>query len=179
MVCGSSASVSSRPLSFDKYDDCIKSSVSSYWIYFGGWRWWKAQLFQESRLDPNAVSPVGATGLAQFMPATWDDVTKQLGWSGISPRDGCYAIEAGAYYMARLHRSWSAPRPSKDRHFLAASSYNAGMGNMLKAQRLCGNRNLYNDIIICLPQVTGHHSKETITYIKRIQRWWFELGGAK
>ena len=30
-----------------------------------------AQLYQESGFDANAVSPVGAQGIAQFMPATW------------------------------------------------------------------------------------------------------------
>lgn len=82
------------------------------------------------------------------------------------------AIEAGAYYMAKLRRQWSAPRPQTDRHKLAAASYNAGLGHLLSAQKACGGPNLYNDIIRCLPRVTGRHSEETITYVQRIWKWW-------
>jgi len=133
-----SSSAWSRPLSYDKYDECIQRSVKRHWVHFGPWYWWKAQLYQESLLNPDAVSPVGARGLAQFMPGTWDQITRELGWSGISSRAAGPAIEAGAFYMSKLHRGWSSPRPAEDRHFLAAASYNAGFGNLLKAQRLCG-----------------------------------------
>ena len=77
--------------------------------------------------------------------------------------------------MARLKRGWSSPRPAYDRHLLAMASYNAGFGNLLKAQRACGGGVLYAEIIACLPQITGHHSNETITYVQRIQRWRFEM----
>lgn len=67
--------------------------------------------------------------------------------------------------------TWSSPRPNIDRLELAQASYNAGAGNIIKAQKECGGKVLYEDIIECLPQVTGHHSKETITYIKMIRKW--------
>lgn len=146
-----------------------------YWPAGTNWRLWKAQLYQESRLDPSAVSPVGAAGLAQFMPATWADVCRRLGFNGASPHETRYAILAGAYYMRTLHDGWSSRRPVKDRWQLAQASYNAGMGSILKAQRLCGNPSLYPDIIRCLPSVTGHYSRETITYVERIERWHKEM----
>lgn len=155
----------------DRYDGQIERAAHLYWPGGPDWRWWKAQLYQESLLNPNARSHVGAEGLAQFMPGTWAQVTRELGWSGISPRDAKYAIEAGAYYMAKLRRSWKSPRPAMDRHQLAQASYNAGLGHLVKAQRLCGGAVLYADIVRCLPQVTGHHSRETITYVERIARW--------
>ena len=133
--------------------------------------YWKAQLYQESLLEPDARSHVGAEGLAQFMPGTWKDVSRQMGLGNVSPRDAKYAIDAGAFYMAQLRRTWRAPRPALDRHFLAAASYNAGSGHLIKAQKLCSGPALYADIIVCLPQVTGRHSKETITYVERIKQW--------
>ncbi len=139
------------------------------------WYWWKAQLYQESLLDPNAVSPAGAEGIAQFMPGTWEEISRRLGYGGLSRRDADHAIDFGAYYMARLSRGWKFPRPVMDRHYLALSSYNAGFGNILAAQRACGGALLYAAIIECLPSITGRHSNETITYVQRIRRWRREL----
>jgi len=135
------------------------------------WRFYKAQLYQESRLDPQAVSPVGARGLAQFMPATWEETSQQLGFNDATPHQAEYAILAGAYYMAKLRASWSAPRPEMDKHSLALASYNAGFGNILKAQRLCLGVARYAEIVRCLPEVTGQHSKETIEYVKRVWKY--------
>ncbi len=172
-ACVFSESAFSQQLFFpDKYDEAIQRSVKRWWASGPEWQWWKAQLYQESRLDPCAVSPVGATGLAQFMPATWADMQRQLALPATVPAShASYAIDAGAYYMATLKRRWSAPRPAMDRHYLAQASYNAGFGNLVKAQRLCGGAALYGEIVTCLPQVTGRHSLETITYVRRIQHW--------
>lgn len=150
----------------------IESSVSRWWprVPLADWRYWKAQLYQESLLDPCAVSPVGARGLAQFMPGTWSDISQRMGLGAVSPHNAKAAIDAGAYYMARLYLSWSAPRPDMDRWDLARASYNAGMGNLLKAQRIAGGANRYAEIITALPEVTGHHSRETITYVQRIHK---------
>lgn len=174
-ACAFSPAAFSRPLSFAEYDDEVRSSVKRYWADFPDWLYWKAQLYQESLLDPDARSAVGALGVAQFMPATWLQVTQQLGWSGVSARDARYAIDAGAFYMASLRRTWRAPRPALDRHRLAEASYNAGAGNLIRAQALCGGRALYAEISPCLPQVTGRFAQETLTYVVRIDRWRGEL----
>jgi soluble lytic murein transglycosylase-like protein len=167
------APASSSATSFpDRYDQDIRRAVKDYWPAYPFWVAWKAQLWQESRLNPLAVSPVGARGLAQFMPGTWADVSRelQLVGIGISPTSDV-AIKAGAYYMAKLRAAWSSKRPEEDRHRLAQASYNAGMGHILSAQRACGNPALYEPIIACLPQITGRNSEETIGYIKSIARW--------
>lgn len=106
------------------------------------------------------------------MPGTWRMMVAELRLGLDASPHSEIAIDAGAYYMAKLRRQWSAPRPQTDRHKLAAASYNAGLGHLLTAQRLCGGRNLYIDIIRCLPRVTGKHSEETIQYVKRIWHWW-------
>lgn len=160
------------------YDAPIKRSVERWWPDYPFWKAWKAQLYQESLLKPDAVSPVGAMGLAQFMPGTWREVSRKLGVQGLSPHMVEPAIEAGAYYMASLRRQWSAPRPQDDRLRLAQASYNAGLGNILAAQRKCGGPPLYADIIACLPAITGRHSRETTTYVDRIRRWWLLMEAA-
>lgn len=161
-------------LSFSsKYDKKIQKSVKLYWSDYPKWKYWKAQIYQESVFKENAVSPVGAMGLAQFMPRTWKQISKEMDYplfaNAFIPR---YAIDAGAYYMRKLRNSWSWNRPAKEKNKLAQASYNGGIGNILKAQKLCGDALLWEDIKKCLPSVTRHHSKETITYVKRIERWY-------
>lgn len=155
----------------DTYDNKIRTAARDY-LPGVDWRLWKAQLYAESRLDPAAVSPVGARGVAQFMPGTWSDVVDALDLEGVSPHMAEPAIAAGAYYMGTLRQGWSAPRPEMDRHSLAMASYNAGFGHLIKAQKRCGGPPGYAEIIACLPDVTGRHSRETITYVSRIWRHW-------
>jgi soluble lytic murein transglycosylase-like protein len=72
-----------------------------------------AQLFQESRFNPFAVSRSGARGLAQFMP----DTARQYGLT--DPFDGAAAIMAQAHLMHDLlAQLGSVP--------LALAAYNAG-----------------------------------------------------
>jgi len=52
-----------------KYDALIKTAQKKY-LPGTDWRLLKAQLTQESDLNPRAVSPAGAQGIAQFMPNT-------------------------------------------------------------------------------------------------------------
>lgn len=136
----------------------------------------KAQCYQESLLDPKAVSHVGAKGLCQFMDYTWDDVRKPLKFSAeANAFNPSLSIQAAAFYDARLRSSWKSKRPDYDRMNLTLASYNAGMGNIIKAQKACGNKSLYNEIIACLPDITGRHAKETKTYVRRIRRWESEM----
>ena len=51
-------------------------------------------------------------------------------------------------------------------------SFNAGKGNILKAQRQAKhkglNENRWASIERTLPTITGKHSKETLTYVNKI-----------
>lgn len=135
------------------------------------WRLLKAQCWQESRLTVDAVSPAGAKGLCQFMDGTWREANKALKWSpAASQLNPELSIQAAAWYMGKRRADWRSPRPEWDRHSLALASYNAGLGHILKAQRLCGGALLYTEIMACLPQVTGKHARETQGYAPAIWR---------
>ena len=151
-----------------KFDDMIKAAVEKH-LPGHDWRLYKCQLIAESALNPDAVSPVGAKGLAQFMPKTWVQIRKELGLprSARASNPG-HAIVAGAYYMRKLLDKWTSPRPDIDRYCLALASYNAGFGNLLEAQKCAGGANGYKEIIDDLYQVTDRNSHETTTYVKRI-----------
>lgn len=159
-----------------RYDNVIQRWAGIYLADAMDWRILKAQLWQESRFNPTAVSPVGAKGIGQFMPPTWSEVSQELGFPvNANPFDPVLNTQAAAYYMSKQIRAWSSPRPEADRICLALASYNAGFGNMLKAQVLAGGALDYKSIIEKLPEVTGDKSAETINYVVSIWRTYIRL----
>lgn len=111
------------------------------------------------------------------MPLTWNETRLKCGLSPVaSAHDPAPAIMGGACYMASLRRVWRRDRTIIQMHWLAVPSYNAGTGNILKAQARCGNSRLWPEIEPCLISVTGEKfSHETRTYVERISRYWREL----
>lgn len=153
------------------YDVSIRKWASVYTPSYP-WYWNKAQLKAESNLDTNATSPVGAMGLGQFMPDTWMQVKKELGLcTNAKAYTAPLNIQAHAYYMSKLRSMFKKDRPEYDRHSLALASYNAGQGNVFKAQALAGNTLLWTPTSRQLHKVTGKHHKETITYVNRIWKY--------
>ena len=150
-----------------RYDDLIVTAADKQRLPP---RWLKAQLIAESGLRPDAQSPVGAQGLGQIMPGTWADIARAHGWIGASPFNVARNTLASAYYQRRMLSIWRA-RPGRtwrDRYSLALASYNAGAGNLIKAQRRAGGAVQYPPIAAALPEVTGRHATETTTYVRRI-----------
>ena len=170
LLASACCSASSFP---HKYDRQFKSSSARY-MPGVDWKLLKAQCWQESRFIVDAVSPVGAKGVCQFMPATWDDVQQELDFVA-SPFTADLNIEAAAYYMGKLRKGWSSPRPEFDKHTLAMASYNAGFGNLLKAQKKCDMATLYPCIEKCLPKVTGSNANETKHYVRSIWRYYGQM----
>jgi Flp pilus assembly protein TadG len=74
-----------------------------------------AQLMAESGFDPNAGSPAGAEGIAQFIPST------AAAYGLDDPFDPVAAIDAQAHLMSDLLRRFGSPE-------LALAAYNAGPG---------------------------------------------------
>jgi cell wall-associated NlpC family hydrolase len=90
-----------------------------------------AQIEAESNWNPTATSPVGASGIAQFMPGTWathgvdgnGDGTKNV----LDPAD---AIPAAAKYDCSVRDTVRKVPGDPDSNMLAG--YNAGPGAVLK-----------------------------------------------
>lgn len=87
----------------------------------------KAIARQESELNPAAVSPAGARGLMQLMPATAQKVARDLGMKydqGALISDPAYNARLGKTYLAEMLGKFGGAR------ILAVASYNAGPGRV-------------------------------------------------
>ena len=128
---------------------------------------------QESALDPSAVSPVGARGVMQVMPATWAEIQRAMGWRNVSPHSAHHNIFGGVWYQARMTRIWARRgRTTAEAYALGLASYNAGAGTILRAQTLCGDARLWGEIAPCLVAVSGRaNAKQTRDYVRNIARW--------
>ena len=97
-----------------------------------------AQLQHESGFDPRATSPVGARGIAQFMPATWRIWGRDHSGDGVADVWNAEdAIGSQADYLCGLTdmiTSWiRRGRVHGDLISLALAGYNAGPASVLQA----------------------------------------------
>jgi len=79
-----------------------------------------ALVWQESGWRENAVSPVGARGLAQLMPGTARDL-------GVNPYDSAANLEGGARYLRQQLDAFDGDIER------ALAAYNAGPGRVRRA----------------------------------------------
>ena len=77
---------------------------------------------QESSFRPNVVSPKGAIGLGQLMPATAQEL-------GVDPRDPLQNLEGAAKYFSQQLKRFGSPE-------LALAAYNAGPTRVAKLGRV-------------------------------------------
>ena len=164
---------------FERYNRVIKYDMyfSKYSKrYFGpdfDWLYFKAQAVAESSLYADAKSKAGAVGVMQIMPRTFKEISKKNPSIKGTRKQPRWNIAAGIYYNRTLWKAWSADRPFQDRINFMFASYNAGRGNILKAQRIAKKQGLnlkqWQSIEQMLSKITGKQSKETIGYIRKIK----------
>ena len=140
------------------------------------WRLNKAVCQVESGLREHVVSPAGAQGICQFMPATY----RSWGDPGTTPFDAKSAIKASARYLRWQWNNWSGrPRTATCQWELALAGYNGGIRSVLRAQYLSEDALCWGEIKGKLREVTGRHSVETINYIDRNEAAYRNLGGER
>jgi membrane-bound lytic murein transglycosylase MltF len=129
-----------------------------------------AQGYQESRLDQQAKSAVGAIGVMQLMPATGRE--QQVGDIGqVEPN-----IHAGVKYMAYIRNRYFAGQPMSelDKSLFAFASYNAGPGRIRQLRTEAGKRGLdpnkwFGNVELIASERIG---RETVTYVSNIYKYY-------
>jgi membrane-bound lytic murein transglycosylase MltF len=129
-----------------------------------------AQGYQESQLNQNAKSHVGAIGVMQIMPATGAEL--KVGDIKVTEPN----IHAGAKYMDQLMTKYfsDANFSENNRSLFAFASYNAGPGNISKMRKEAVRRGLdpdqwLNNVEIVTAQKIG---METTTYVRNIYKYY-------
>ena len=113
----------SPTLHSSSYDNLFQQAESNYGLPSG---LLSTMGFHESGFNPNAVSPVGARGVMQFMPATAQEY-------GIDPHDTPAAIDAAGKKMAGLVKYYNGDMAK------AVAAYNYGEGNLNNAIAKAGD----------------------------------------
>lgn len=162
----------SRYKQHEDYDNYFRKYSKRFFGPAFDWHYFKAQAVAESNLNPKAKSHVGAKGIMQIMPRTYNEIrakNKYISGTATEPR---WNIAAGIWYNKQQFEFWQKGRVLEERLKFMYGSYNAGRGNLLKAQRKALdaglNPRVWESMYVALPQVTGKHSKETLNYVEKI-----------
>lgn len=129
-----------------------------------------AQGYQESRLQQDARSHVGAIGVMQIMPATGAEL-KVGDITVMEPN-----IHAGAKYMDQLMTRYfpDANFSEADRPLFAFASYNAGPGRIAGLRKEAQRRGLdpdqwFNNVELVVAEKVGI---ETTAYVRNIYKYY-------
>ncbi len=133
-----------------------------------------AQVHQESGWNPRAVSQVGATGMAQFMPSTasWWCSSQGISTSACQPANPTWALRALVGYDKWLYDRVTAA-DELNRLAFALSAYNGGLGWVARDKQLASGKGL--DKLMWFGSVDGVNAgrataswQENRAYPKRI-----------
>ena len=129
-----------------------------------------AQGYQESGLDQNRKSPVGAVGVMQVMPATGADM--KVG--DISQLDS--NIHAGVKYMRFMMDNFykNEPMDELNKGLMTFASYKAGPGRVSQLRKQAAARKLdpnkwFNNVEVIAAERIG---RETVQYVSNIYKYY-------
>jgi len=129
-----------------------------------------AQGYQESQLNQDAKSQVGAIGVMQVMPATG----KELKVGDITQVDP--NIHAGVKYMRFMIDQYYKDEPMTplDKGLFTFASYNAGPGRVRQLRREAEKRGLDPNVWFGnVEQVASQRiGRETVTYVSNIYKYY-------
>lgn len=129
-----------------------------------------AQGYQESLLDQNAKSDVGAIGVMQLMPATG----KEMATGDIMQAEP--NIHAGIKYISFMRNEFfgNEPMDARNKILFSFAAYNAGPGRVTKLRKEAEKHGLdpnvwFNNVEIIAAKRIG---EETVTYVANIYKYY-------
>ncbi|MGB0835448.1 MAG: transporter substrate-binding domain-containing protein [Psychrobium sp.] len=159
------------------YDVLVQPKAQEYQF---DWRLIVAQMYQESRFNPNAESAAGARGLMQIMPRTG----KEMGFNDLTNPE--QSIGAGVQYLDWTRARFSKNLALQEQIYFSLAAYNAGFSHVKDAQRLAVKMNLRSDVwfnnvekAMLLLQQPKYYKKarfgycrgsEPVNYVREIQQ---------
>jgi len=136
-VLAEPAQAATAPAAAQAYRQPLRRQAQLVWGLGAPVAVFAAQVHQESRWRPDARSPVGASGLAQFMPATADWLGGQdAQLASRAPTNPAWALRALVAYDRWLWQRIPATPDACQRMAYVLSAYNGGLGWVLKRQAL-------------------------------------------
>jgi membrane-bound lytic murein transglycosylase MltF len=134
------------------------------------WLLMAAQGYQESQLDQNRKSRVGAIGVMQLMPATG----KELNVGDITQTEG--NVNAGTKYMRFMIDRYyeKEPMTKLDKALFTFASYNAGPGRVQQLRQEAAKRGLdpnvwFDNVEYVAAEKVG---QEMVTYVSNIYKYY-------
>lgn len=154
-----------------RFDDTFRKYTKRYFGPAFDWTLFKAQAMAESDLDPNARSRVGARGLMQLMPSTFQLIrTKRPEFGRIN--DPEWNVAAGIMHDRYLYRLYEPSIGDGDRMRFVFGSYNAGEGTIARAATIARakalNSSEWSSIEAVAPAVPRWRYQETLGYVRKI-----------
>lgn len=129
-----------------------------------------AQGYQESKLDQNARSPSGATGVMQVLPSTG----KEMGVGDITKVEA--NIHPGVKYIRFMMNQYYANEPMAplNKGLFTFASYNAGPGKISQLRKAAAKRGLdpnrwFNNVEVVTAEKVG---RETVQNISNIYKYY-------
>jgi soluble lytic murein transglycosylase-like protein len=154
-----------------RYDAFFRKYSKRYFGVGFDWAYFKAQGMAESELSASARSSVGARGVMQLMPSTFQEIqTKRPEFESID--DPEWNIAAGIMHDRYLWKLWEPVGADSDRTRFMFGSYNAGEGTITRATAAAHAKQLdelrWPNIEIIAPEVPRWRYRETLGYVRKI-----------
>lgn len=160
-----------------RYDPSFKKYSKRYFGPAFDWRYFKAQGFAESGLKADATSWVGARGVMQLMPSTYQDIASHRPEFGPIDQPE-WNIAAGILHDRDLWQLWQKDIPEAERYHFMFASYNAGEGTIGRALAVAKTRYpdpRWSNVELIAPSVGRWRYNETLGYVRRIDSTYFRL----
>lgn len=154
-----------------RYDPIFRKYSKRYFSVAFDWRYFKAQAMAESDLVPTARSRVGARGLMQLMPSTYQAIASSRSHF-TSIDDPEWNIAAGILHDRDLWTMWSRSVPDSVRHPFMFATYNAGEGPITRAAAVARAKKLdhaqWGSIEQVAPEIPRWRYQETLGYVRKV-----------